>query len=114
MSEFQKQYSFEKRIAESKNIRRKYPDRIPIIVESSDTNIPKIDKKKFLVPNDITCGQFLYVIRKRIKLNSEKALFLFINNRLPPSSSLMSTIDTDNVNKDGFLYIQYSGENTFG
>ena len=42
----------------------KSSNRIPIIVESSDTNIPKIDKKKFLVPNDITCGQFLYVIRK--------------------------------------------------
>ena len=40
-------------------------------------DIPDIDKKKYLVPCDLTVGQFVYVIRKRIKLKPEKALFIY-------------------------------------
>jgi len=114
MIEFQKQYSFDERLTESKKIRSKYPDRIPIIVESNDSTIPKIDKKKFLVPCDITVSQFMYVIRKRIKLNSTTALFLFINGKIPKSSELLVNVDKEHCNEDGFVYMVYSGENTFG
>jgi hypothetical protein len=30
-------------------------------------------------------GQFVYVIRKRIKLSPEKAIFIFVKNVLPPT-----------------------------
>ena len=40
---------------------------------------------RYLVPADLTVGQFVYVIRKRIKLPPEKAIFVFINNYLPPT-----------------------------
>ena len=59
-------------------------------------------------------GQFVYVIRKRIELPPEKAIFIFVNNQMPPTASLMSTIYEEQKDKDGFLYISYSGENTFG
>ncbi|RHY28208.1 hypothetical protein DYB32_006138 [Aphanomyces invadans] len=96
-------------------IRSKYPDRIPVICEKADrSEIPDIDKKKYLVPADLTVGQFVYVIRKRIKLSPEKAIFIFINNVLPPTASLMSNIYEEQKDSDGFLYITYSGENTFG
>jgi GABA(A) receptor-associated protein len=108
-------YSFNKRYNESKNIIKKYPSRIPIIVErQQNSKIQDIDKHKYLVPNDLTVGQFIYVIRKRINLSPEKAIFIFINNVLPPTSSLMSSIYSLYKNKDGFLYVTYSGENTFG
>ncbi len=102
--------------SEAKRIRAKYPDRIPVIVEKDprDKNIEDIDKKKYLVPGDLTIGQFQYVIRKRIKLNSEKALFMFINGKLPASSHLISTVYDENQNEQGFLMVTYSGENTFG
>jgi len=41
------------------------------------------------VPADLTVGQFVYVIRKRIKLAPEKAIFVFINNFLPPTGELL-------------------------
>jgi len=66
-----------------------------------------------LVPNNITCGQFLYVIRKRIKLNPETSLFLFVNGKLPTTSQHIAIIDTENVDEDGFLYIDYSYENIY-
>jgi GABA(A) receptor-associated protein len=46
-------------------IRAKYPDRIPVICEKAlKSNLEDIDKKKYLVPSDLTVGQFVYVIRK--------------------------------------------------
>ena len=63
---------------------------------------------------DLTVGQFVYVIRKRIKLRPEKAIFIFVSSVLPPSAALMSSIYEEHRDEDGFLYIQYSGEHTFG
>ena len=40
------------------------------------------------MPADLTVGQFVYVIRKRIKLSSEKAIFIFVKNVLPPTGML--------------------------
>lgn len=59
-------------------------------------------------------GQFIYVIRKRIKLPPERAIFLFVDNMIPSTSSLMSVVYEVQKDEDGFLYITYSGENTFG
>eukprot|EP00163_Fabomonas_tropica_P010225 TRINITY_DN2030_c0_g2_i1.p2 TRINITY_DN2030_c0_g2~~TRINITY_DN2030_c0_g2_i1.p2 ORF type:complete len:125 (+),score=44.04 TRINITY_DN2030_c0_g2_i1:292-666(+) len=112
---FKTEHDFEKRQAESQRIRSKYPDRIPVICEKAEkSDIPDIDKKKYLVPADLTVGQFVYVIRKRIKLSPEKAIFIFVKNVLPATASLMSTVYEEHKDEDGFLYITYSGENTFG
>ncbi|GBF99018.1 hypothetical protein Rsub_11822 [Raphidocelis subcapitata] len=112
---FRQEHSLEKRAAEASRIREKYPDRVPVIVERAEkSDIPDIDKKKYLVPADLTVGQFVYVIRKRIKLSPEKAIFIFVKNVLPPTAALMSSVYEDHKDEDGFLYITYSGENTFG
>ena len=115
MTAFKKKFSFEKRISESNRIMKKFPDRIPAIVEKSQhSTIGDIDNNKYLVPKDITVSQFTYVIRKKVKLSSEQAIFLFINNSLPASSELMSTVYENNKDRDQFLYVTFSGENTFG
>tara|TARA_B110000444_G_C18788897_1_gene571435 strand:+ start:392 stop:733 length:342 start_codon:yes stop_codon:yes gene_type:complete len=100
---------------ESDRMRAKYPDRIPVIVErAKDCTLPDIDKKKYLVPNDLSVGQFIHVIRKRIKLEPDKAIFIFVNNVLPPTAGLMISIYNEQANIDGFLYITYNGESVFG
>lgn len=115
MSIFKSKNNLEKRYNESINILKKYPDRIPIIVEKyKNSNINDIDKCKFLVPRDMTIGQFIYVIRKRIKLKSEHALFITINNQLPASGKLISYLYDECKDEDGFLYVIYTNENTFG
>lgn len=108
---------FESRKSEATRVRLKYPNRIPVIVERAinSDEIELIDKKKYLVPTDLTIGQFMYVIRKRLKkLTSEKALFVFVGNIMPPTSENMAVLYKNNKDEDGFLYITYSGENTFG
>ncbi|KAL3508475.1 hypothetical protein ACH5RR_027876 [Cinchona calisaya] len=90
-------------------------DQAQVIVEkAANTDIPDIDKKKHLVPADLAFGQFVYVVRKRIKLSAEKTLFIFVKNNLPPTAAMMSAIYEENKDEDGFLYMTYSGENTFG
>ena len=108
--------SFDKRQGEAERMRTKYPGRVCIIVDQGKDcgDLPTIDKHKFLVPGEITMGQFAYVIRKRLKVNAEKAIFMFVSNRLPPSSMLMSTVYDEYRADDGFVYMHYSAENTFG
>ena len=113
---FQNTRSLKDRLAESSRVLEKYPDRVPIIVNrcKHTRDIPEIDRKKYLVPKDLTVGQFMYVIRKRIKLSPEKSIYLFVDNTIPPVSQYISTIYEHHKNNDNFLYIKYSGESTFG
>jgi GABA(A) receptor-associated protein len=114
---FKNRTLFNDRITESCRIIAKYPNRIPIICEQSTTsenNYPKIDKNKFLVPYDFTIGQFLLMIRKRMKLPPEKALFLFVNGNIYNSTQYLCNIYETQKDDDGFLYIIYAFENTFG
>ena len=115
MEDYKKRISEETRIHECSRIRSKYPDRVPIIVcKDKNCKLPDIDKQKFLVPKDMNLGQFIYIIRKRIKLESIEALFVLVNHSLMTSTKLIEDIYQNNKDKDGFLYIIYSSENTFG
>ncbi len=113
---FKYQYTLEQRIKESTRILSKYPDRIPIICEKSKTfdNLPTIDKSKFLVPWDLTVANFIFIVRKRLNLRAEEAIFLFIGDNIMSSSTIIGEIYRHKKEDDGFLYIQYSKENTFG
>lgn len=43
--------------------------------------------RRYLVPADLTVGQFVYVIRKRIRVSPEQAIFMFVRNVLPPTGA---------------------------
>merc|ERR1712097_137173 len=116
LQRFKDEHTYEKRVEEADKIRKKHPDRIPVICEKSEgSDIPEIDRKKYLVPQELTVGQFVYVVRKRLRLPPEKAIFIFVDGRLPSNgAALMSQMYKDYKDQDGFLYVTYSGENTFG
>ena len=114
MTDFQKKFSLEQRKSEVLRILTKYPNRLPVICERLRDTLPPLNKKKYLVPFELTIGQFIYVIRRRMTIPPEKAIYIFINNILPCSSSSMGSIYEEHKHEDGFLYIRCSGENTFG
>jgi len=114
MKTFKEKFCIQERMNQSRNVLEKYPNRIPVIVECNDKDLPPLDKSKYLVPRDITVGQFVYVIRKRIKLTPDQAIFLFINNTLPPTASTLEEQYNLNKDEDGFLYMSYRSESTFG
>jgi len=110
-----KQHDFDKRLAEASRIRKKYPNRIPVICEKNTrSDIDDIDKNKYLVPADLTVGQFAYVIRKRLKLKPETAIFILVGTTYPSTATEMSALYEEHKSDDGFLYLKYSGETTFG
>tara|TARA_Y100000816_G_C26096280_1_gene580258 strand:- start:663 stop:1091 length:429 start_codon:yes stop_codon:yes gene_type:complete len=113
-STYKENNGFEKRKNASDLILAKYPNRIPIICERYDKTLPELDRKKYLVPEDLTMVNFLYVIRKRLKLEPHKSLYLAVNNKIPPVSLFVSTIYDKYHDEDGFLYIKYCEETTFG
>lgn len=96
-----------------KQIKKIYPDRIPIVFKNHEQM--KMAKTKYLVPNSITVGDLLVVVRKQVHLNKYEALFLFVGN----GTCLLGTDSIESVyatHKDhnGMLYIRYDVENTFG
>lgn len=120
---FKDQYSFEERLKESTRIKSKYPDRIPIIVEisnpkfslfSKQEDLKPLEKKKYLVPNNLSIGEFQHIIRQKLKVDQTKAIFLFVNNTIPPTSELLSVIHDKFHDIDGFTYCFLSFESTFG
>ena len=102
--QYKEEHPFEKRRTEGEKIRRKYPDRVPVIVEKAPkARIGDLDKKKYLVPSDLTVGQFYFLIRKRISLRPEDALFFFVNNVIPPTSATMGSLYQVNM----FILLEY-------
>ena len=113
---FKDKYSYNERKSESEHMLHKYPSKIPVICEKfkKAKNMPNISKTKFLVSRDLTVGQFIYIIRKFISVHQDTALFLFICDIIPPNSAYISDIYNGYKESDGFLYITFSTENTFG
>jgi GABA(A) receptor-associated protein len=114
---FKNRYSVDERWEEAHRVINNYPDRVPIICERANTSSidgPDIDKNKYLVPKNLSIGQFMYVIRKRLRLPPEKAIFIFVGGAIPPSSQLIADVYEYYRDYDGFLYITYSFENVFG
>ena len=114
---FQQQHTLEDRQAQSERIRKRYVDRVAVIVERSahEKILPQIAKYKYLVPHDLTLGQFVYVIRKQLTLRTEDSLFVFVNGKLPPASTTMSELYRDYRDlDDSFVYCCYAGMQTYG
>ncbi|RXM36730.1 Gamma-aminobutyric acid receptor-associated protein-like 1 [Acipenser ruthenus] len=63
-----------------------------IVEKAPKARVPNLDKRKYLVPSELTVGQFYFLIRKRIHLRPEDALFFFINNTIPPTSATMGLL----------------------
>ncbi len=113
---YKSKYSLEKRQSESEKIMNKYPNRVPVIISRSieSTTLKEIKRSKYLVPNDLTVASLIHVIRKIVDLGPEDAIFLMVNDTLVPTSEIIGHVYDIHKDEDGFLYIIYSSENTFG
>jgi GABA(A) receptor-associated protein len=113
---YRQRVSINDRKISAERIIAQHPDRIPVIVECSEQlqAAHPLKKNKFAVPYDLTLAQFLFVIRKHMKLQPEYAIFAFINNRLHPTTSPIGSIYAQEKTEDGFLYIDVFQESTFG
>ncbi len=108
--------SLEDRCNESLRVLKKYPDRIPCIVERGSKRAPSIIKRKYLVPRDIPFSQFQMVVRQQIDIKADKAIFMFVNgSTLPKGTSSVGEIYDEHKNpEDSLLMVTYDLESTFG
>tara|TARA_B100001741_G_scaffold3682_2_gene3140 strand:+ start:11755 stop:12093 length:339 start_codon:yes stop_codon:yes gene_type:complete len=111
---YKKERTFEERKKESALMQSRFPDRIPVIVQKKKEQLATIDKRKFMAPNSLSMGQFVFVIRKRLKMNPSEAIFLFIDNKLIQPQQTLGQCYAKCHDEDGFLYITYDFENAFG
>ena len=114
---FKNRTSILDRKKEANKVLTSYPDRVPVIFERDGTapyHCPQIDRNKYLIPRNLTIGQFLIFIRDRMKFDPGQAIFLFVKGTMPPSGASISDIYQNYKDIDDFLYITYTFENTFG
>ena len=97
-------------------IKEKYPNYIPIVVRVHNDKSIKLTKFKFLVGGEITLGQFLSILRKKItNIKSTESIYLLINNTLIPITLTLSMIYKEKRDHEtDMLYITICKENTFG
>ena len=93
---------------------KKYPEKIPVIINECNNEIKDRLKRKMLLQKDMTVAQYMHSLRTKFNIRSEESLLIFVNSLLPTSSTLMSYLYDKNKDKDGFLYISLLKENVFG
>ena len=110
------QQNVEQNLDYSARLLVKYPDRVPVIIEKSDhVTLPNY---KYLLPKSITTSTFMTIIKTKINIASTQALFTFIKSNetylLIPMNETMGEIYKMFKQPDGFLYMRFGIENTFG
>ena len=113
---YRKNVPFDERKLKASVILKQHPERIPVVVECSEELqlLHPLKKNKFIVPHELNLAQFMFVIRKHMKLDPTYAIFVFINNHLHPTTSIMGDLYTTQKDEDGFMYLSVFQESTFG
>ena len=102
-------------------IRKTYPDRVPIIVFLSENNSFKLNKYKYLCPDELTIGRFIYELRKHIYYPDqnvkieEKSYYILCKNTLVNNTLLILEVYNNFKDpKSGCLFFEITEESTFG
>jgi GABA(A) receptor-associated protein len=127
--------SLNERIIYSQRLLSKYPDRIPLVIEK--TEFIELENYKYLLPRNLLVSEFMCIIKTKMNkaLDEKKAIFTFVKSNacsvasqspkeiackssenyiLIPMSETVENVYNIHKNSDGFLYIKFGVENTFG
>jgi hypothetical protein len=116
---YREKHSFQYIKNETDNIKLKHPNRVPILISVSQNDkslFNLITNHKYMIPKDMTFTEFIQIIRHRIHLDSNEALFAILSeqNIMPKMSSLVGELYEKYKSNDGYLVITLTKENTFG
>ena len=116
---YREKHSFQQIKNETDNIKLKHPNRVPILISVSQNDkslFNLITNHKYMIPKDMTFTEFIQIIRNRIHLDQNEALFAILSeqNIMPKMSSLVGDLYEKYKSNDGYLVIILTKENTFG
>lgn len=115
---FKEEYSFSERQKLASDLISHYRTRIPMIVERyPNSYAPQIRLKKWSIPRDFGFEKLMHRVRAEIdRLGPEESLFFFVseNGVMVPPTYTIEQIYEKHKDKDGFLYLYYDIESTFG
>ena len=109
---FAEEYSLEKRKEMVQHFLCNYPDRIPIIIEKNKTCTlsSELDKRKYLFPKNYTMDHVLYMIHRKLKINSDQNIYIYIGKLRPSSPVLIEEIYKHYADESGFLNLTYTNK----
>lgn len=113
-SKFKNDNSFEKRVAISKTIIERHPNKVPVFVSPTSDKEPSIENNKYIIPSHYTMQQLKVHFMSQIKAYDYEAITFMVNGKMISSSQLLSQIYQNDKDVDGFLYIKYCKESVFG
>jgi hypothetical protein len=114
-NEFIEINTLEKRISSSSKLMKMYPTKVPVVVILSKDIKQDRTFFKYLISKDLSMQYLMALIRKNIKIDSVKSIFILTENGTLLTNTMdISSIYSMNKNPDGYLYMYIRVENTFG
>ena len=113
---FKQILSLDERKQEFQKVLSEANGKIPVICEKDPySNIEQLNKIKYLVSPEMKVNQFKSLLRRKLKLNKENAIFFMANGKnIIVGTELFSEIYNKFIDEDGFLYITYACEDIWG
>jgi hypothetical protein len=62
----------------------------------------------------VTVTELIRVLRRRLQLAPGQAFFLLSNRGLPPGTQTLAELWESDHDEDGFMYLFYAAQETFG
>ncbi len=113
--------SFQERVERSSALKEKYPHCVPVIVRKNknDKILQDEIQSRYLIPKNVEISYLLISIQKKLKIDANKALFVFVQQNNNSSFLVTPSMNIQEIynsygSSDGFLYLIYTTENTFG
>ena len=133
---YKERNSFSERVRQVENIRKKYPSKVAIIVERfkkvyevkllfgsncdgfeiiQEKSLPVIEKVKYLVPHDLIMSQLSTIVRNRLSISPASSFFLFTpGGAMVTLTATVTEFYAKYKDEDGYVYIKYASQETFG
>ena len=101
----------------SNHVLGRYPGRVPVVMHRHASCKPgvELDKSRFIVPGELTFGQFSYILRERLKLCPSEALFFYTDGQtLVNHTETLGMLHHKYQDGQQYLNVSYTTENCFG